>query len=194
MLLPAIVELRRRVSFRFVVFGLCDRTLDEQLAAIRRERAGFDAAQRERAGRFQALVQQLRAVDAEHHPFVDAARYAELLPALDLDLGLCPLLDTPFNRHKSAVKFYEYAMAGTLTVASDVTPYRDEPALVVDNDPRAWADVLERHARDRAERDRELEAQRAFVLAERSIGGWTPRWAAALRAVRARAQDHAVAH
>jgi glycosyltransferase involved in cell wall biosynthesis len=41
-----------------------------------------------------------------------------------IDIGCCPLADTPFNRAKSAQKAYEYAAAGAAVVASP-TVYGD---------------------------------------------------------------------
>lgn len=41
-----------------------------------------------------------------------------------LDIGLCPLDDTDFNRGRSDVKFLEYASHGVVTVAADLPPYQ----------------------------------------------------------------------
>lgn len=41
-----------------------------------------------------------------------------------LDVGLAPLLPTPFNRCRSDVKFLEYAAHGVAAVCSDLEPYR----------------------------------------------------------------------
>jgi hypothetical protein len=106
--------------------------------------------------------------------------YFELLPALDLGIGLCPLIDTAFNRHKSALKFYEYAACGTMTVASAVEPYKQEVSVTVENDPDDWCEALELYLRDNERRKAELERQRRFVLAERNIEQLCHRWADAL--------------
>jgi glycosyltransferase involved in cell wall biosynthesis len=45
------------------------------------------------------------------------------------DVGLAPLLDTPFNRAKSNIKQLEYSALGLPTIASDLPPYRDVPCL-----------------------------------------------------------------
>lgn len=39
------------------------------------------------------------------------------------DIGICPLVETPFSRCKSEVKFTEYSALGIPTVASNVLPY-----------------------------------------------------------------------
>ena len=53
-------------------------------------------------------------------------------------MGLCPLLDTPRNRFRSALKFYEYAASGSVTVASRVSPFADEVSITTANDTVEW--------------------------------------------------------
>lgn len=43
---------------------------------------------------------------------------------IDFDIGIAPLVDTPFARSKSGIKALEYAALGIPVVASDVEPYR----------------------------------------------------------------------
>ena len=50
------------------------------------------------------------------------AEYLAFVSALDI--GVCPLDDTDFNRGRSDVKFLEYASHGVVTVAADLAPYR----------------------------------------------------------------------
>lgn len=49
--------------------------------------------------------------------------YPELLAAQGWDIGICPLIDEPFNRGKSHIKWMEMSMIGAATVASPVYPY-----------------------------------------------------------------------
>lgn len=44
---------------------------------------------------------------------------------IDFDIGLAPLIDSRFNRSKSAIKALEYAVLGIPVIASDVEPYRE---------------------------------------------------------------------
>ena len=65
--------------------------------------------------------------------------------------GVAPLLDTSFNRSKSALKFLEYAALGVPSICSDMPVYRDavrheETGLLIANDPDSWRDALERAA------------------------------------------------
>lgn len=48
-------------------------------------------------------------------------------PVMQVDIGCTPLADTPFNRCKSPIKLWEYALAGAAVVASP-TVYMDEVA------------------------------------------------------------------
>ena len=59
------------------------------------------------------------------------------------------MLDTGFNRSKSALKFLEYAALGIPSICSDMSVYRDsvrheETGLLIANDPDCWRDALER--------------------------------------------------
>lgn len=60
-------------------------------------------------------------------------------------LGLAPLLDTRFNRGKSAIKVLDYAAINVPTAASSVTGYLedfDDDRLLIENTVDAWADAL----------------------------------------------------
>lgn len=183
MLLPALKRLRRRCAFDFKLYGLVDRPIPRQLAEIRRHRRSYSAAQRETADRFVALARELRELPHRHYPFEPMEAFFERLRALDLDVGLCPLLDTPFNRHKSALKAHEYAAVDTLAVASDVEPYRGEVSVLVPNSTEAWIDSLEPWLRDGRRRERELEKQRAHVMERRSVDRLADRWQNALETI-----------
>jgi len=76
----------------------------------------------------------------------------------DWDIGVAPLLDTPFNRHKSDLKFLEYTGLGLPGVYSDLEPYRTvvdgSTGLVRRNDVAAWSEAIVRLAQDAELRDR----------------------------------------
>ena len=58
------------------------------------------------------------------------------------DIGLVPLLDTPFNRARSAVKAIELASAGVRGIVSRRAPYTDQAQLpgiyLAGDDPAEW--------------------------------------------------------
>lgn len=67
---------------------------------------------------------------------------------LPIDVGIAPLVDNPFNRCKSDVKFQEYAALGIPAVCSDLAPYRDRVRHGVNGflaaDASQWEDCLNR--------------------------------------------------
>ena len=59
------------------------------------------------------------------------------------DIGIAPLVDSPFNRSKSAIKAMDYAALGLPVLASDMPVFRgslaDGPGgMLVENTPSAW--------------------------------------------------------
>lgn len=67
--------------------------------------------------------------------------------------GVAPLLDTPFNRSKSAIKFLEYAGLGLPSICSEGPVYggavkHEETGLLAANDPASWRQALERAVTD----------------------------------------------
>jgi glycosyltransferase involved in cell wall biosynthesis len=66
----------------------------------------------------------------------DLNTYPYKLKCMNLDIGLCPLIENKFNRSKSAIKYFEYTMVDACTIASDIPPYspvikKDETGLLV---------------------------------------------------------------
>jgi glycosyltransferase involved in cell wall biosynthesis len=179
----ALSKLQRRHSFTFAIQGLTDAPLLEQAREVQRLTRTLRNGARERAELFLDLAGVVRPMRFEHVPFVPMERYFATLAALDLDLGLCPLEDSPFNRHRSANKFYEYAAVGTATLASDVEPYREGVRALARHDVEGWIEALEPLVADADARDRLLAAQRDWVFRERTIDAVVPAWRDALEAI-----------
>lgn len=61
-------------------------------------------------------------------PWMPFHQYFSRLSTIGHDINLAPLVDTQFNRCKSAIKFYEAAALShpAVTLAADVVPYRGE--------------------------------------------------------------------
>lgn len=65
----------------------------------------------------------------EFHAGVEFDAYPAALAALRADIAVAPLVDTSFNRCKSALKLMEYGALELPVVASAMTPYASAPVL-----------------------------------------------------------------
>lgn len=81
----------------------------------------------------------LSKVKHEWIPFVDFAYYPQVLTNMALDVGICPLADTPFNRHRSTSKAMEYTLSGALALAQNVAPFSQDPTSTLVDD---WEKAL----------------------------------------------------
>ena len=71
------------------------------------------------------------------------------------DIGLAPLVDSPFTRFKSDIKFLDYTAAGVTGIFSKVPAYQDtvqhnQYGLVVDNTAEEWEHAIAALIEDRA--------------------------------------------
>lgn len=165
--LDAVRELQRTRDFTLVLQGICiEPTLDELYSVlIARHGKKFLTTPLGRA--IKHFMAKLAGVRYEFHPNVPIARHASKVCELALDIGIAPLTDDPFNRNKSCIKYYEYAMSGAVTVASRVLPYSREVPVTAKNNRESWKEALQSVLdADRAAMWRE---QRAWVLAHRNI-------------------------
>jgi glycosyltransferase involved in cell wall biosynthesis len=98
-----------------------------------------------------------------------------------LDVGLAPLLPTPYNRGRSDVKFLEYAAHGVVSVVQRLDPYlgtvrNGETGFLVGRDEE-WAGVLDHLAADPAGRERIARQAYEQVSRERRLDQHAPaRW------------------
>lgn len=102
-------------------------------------------------------------------------------------IGLAPLLDSPFNASKSAVKAMDYAALGAVVLASDVDVYRgslaDGPAgALVANTAQDWYAALDRMVRDVDRRNALAGGLRDVFLKDASLASQAPARRAALLA------------
>jgi len=79
--------------------------------------------------------------------------YAQILPMAGFDIALAPLVDGPFNRCKSAIKWLEYSAAGSAGIYSPVGEYAaaiedGKTGLLVDGDADDWYHALVRLIED----------------------------------------------
>lgn len=88
------------------------------------------------------------------------------------DIGIAPLAKTPFNDAKSDLKFLEYTALGLPTVASADSPYAGADAhgaVLVENDPEAWAAAIEELADFPGRRRDAVAASTEYLEAERML-------------------------
>lgn len=99
--------------------------------------------------------------------------YARALPGAGIDVGVIPLVDNPFNRCKSDIKWLEYSACGIASVCSDLPPYSSvrsgETGLRVRNTPEDWFAALDRLVADARARRSMAERARAQVMAQRTM-------------------------
>jgi glycosyltransferase involved in cell wall biosynthesis len=101
--------------------------------------------------------QQENFPEAEIHPWVDSDTFQLKLGSLDLDIGICPIVDSEFNKGKSNLKMIEYGVYGVPSVCSEIPdgPYNLPPGLdngkdrvLVGNDEDDWYEALKRFVVD----------------------------------------------
>lgn len=176
--LDAVRDVQKRIPFTFVMQGICkESTLDELFDNLRIKwgNALFETP----LGRsIKHFMEKLAGIRYEFHPNVPIQQHPQKVCELGLDVGIAPLLDDPFNRYKSCIKYYEYALSGAVTLASHVLPYSAEVPTTAKNNREAWKRKLEEVLQaDRAKANRE---QREWVLTHRNIETNVELWEAAL--------------
>jgi glycosyltransferase involved in cell wall biosynthesis len=105
--------------------------------------------------RFYGLFRDVPIDRVECHSWVENNAYPFKLATMNLDIGLCPLVDNEFNKNKSAIKYLEYSMFKTATIASNMLPYspvitNEKDGLLVDEN--GWFDAMERLILDKQKR------------------------------------------
>lgn len=102
---------------------------------------------------------------------------------LQMDIGVGPLADTPFNRGKSALRAIEYATLGIVPVLTDLEPYRGwivngvNGFLIPPGEP--WYPVLHDLAVDGDLRNRIRKAAKASArewTTEANLDTWLNAW------------------
>lgn len=133
--LPAITILQKTYDIDFVIMGFGHSDYREWFKHCR------FVATPELQTLLYELDKQLTHIRFEWGPNVDFELYPKLLTELALDIGICPLKDTPFNNHRSTSKAMEYTLAGALAISSNVLPYTEDPTSILVKD--GWEKTLE---------------------------------------------------
>lgn len=99
--------------------------------------------------RFYGLFKDIPTDRVECYNWCKMDVYPYKLACANIDIGLCPLIDNEFNKNKSAIKYFEYSMNKSATIASDMLPYSPcithgkDGLLVKGEDSKSWFDAME---------------------------------------------------
>lgn len=123
--IPAIKNLQDKYNIKFYIMGFGQADYESWYKSYRY------IAQPIATEELRKLDEQLKTIKFEWVPFVDYSVYPQNLINLSLDIGICPLKDTPFNRHRSACKAMEYTLAGALAINNHNEVYEDNNSIEV---------------------------------------------------------------
>ena len=103
-------------------------------------------------------------------------------------IGLIPLDDNKFNRCKSAIKYFDYALAGVPCICSDVVPYSpiiesNQTGLLCDNTRDAWVAAVRSLAENPQRRAEVASRALARVAQEHNLNASARAWQQMLSAV-----------
>jgi hypothetical protein len=167
LVLDAVRELQKKNPFTFVLQGLCKETSIEELYENLLRQFGKKFFETPLGRSIKRFREKLSGIKYEFHPAVRVDQHAQTVCDLALDIGIAPLTDDAFNRNKSCIKYYEYAMSGAVTVASLVKPYSDEVSIAAKNNRESWKYKLESVIN--SDRDALWREQRDWVLQHRNM-------------------------
>jgi O-antigen biosynthesis protein len=179
LVLDTIRELQRKYPFTFVLQGICQEPSLEDFYQKLVYQFGKDFTESTHGKLIKWFIGKLASLRYQFHPHVEIEQHPGKLCELGLDIGIAPLVETDFNSFKSCIKYYEYAMAGAITVASHVPPYVTEVPATAKNKRDAWKQKLEEALT--ADREPLWREQREWVLTHRNIEKNVELWEQVLR-------------
>ena len=186
LIIDVLIELQKKYDFEFHFQGFVMTPLDAQEFAWRKtlELAGDQAIQHHYIAKSLELLDKLKQLKSfVFTPFYPAEMHPKVLSSLKLDIGLCPLVDSEFNRSKSCNKFYEYATVGAATIASNVIPYNTEVCYLAENAFDDWYKKLEILIIDAELRKSLAKEQGEWVVVNRNIEKTAELWEKAFQKV-----------
>jgi len=174
LIIDVIKELQQEIDFEFIIFGLAPlkwKQFVDRLTKRHQEDTKNNPESKPNDWYLKTLEldEKLKKIKWKHQPFVPLEEYNSTLSELNFDIGLCPLEDNRFNRSKSAIKFYEYAMVGTACLASKIPPYEGEVNYCAKNKHDKWKSKLRNLIIDKKLRNFISQEQREWVIANRDI-------------------------
>jgi len=139
--------------------------------------------------RFQGLFSKCNPKKLEWNPWVSHNCYPYKLTLMNIDIGLCPLVDNQFNRNKSAIKWMEYSMVGAATIASDIPPYSPvieqgrDGFLVPGEEKTLWVEAIEELIENESLRNHLAQNAKEKVLEHHNADKSAHLWAEAYNKV-----------
>lgn len=118
-------------------------------------------------------------------PLLSRSAFLDTLAALPNPVGLMPLDDSDFSRCKSAVKYFDYAMAGIPSLCAWRSPYAEvlhhgQDGWLCGDDPADWTAALQDALGPAGRRQAVADAARRQVLAHHGPAQQDAAWQAAL--------------
>lgn len=165
-----LIALRKKYEFQFVLHGVAGGPLEGEMYTY--DQILLRNLKPERESYYREALDwysKMKELQIFHIPFYPPELFPHTLSKADFDIGLAPLEDNEFNRSKSNVKFYEYASVGTVTLASDVLPYKEEVNYRAKNTVKDWTKKLEKLIVDKKFREKTLKQQQGWVLKNRTV-------------------------
>lgn len=95
------------------------------------------------------IIPELKDYVKEFYPNITFGKYPEKLNSLNLDLAIAPLEINRFNEAKSNLRLLEYGILGIPVIATNIFPYRNSPAFLVENSKRSWISAIKELVSDR---------------------------------------------
>jgi glycosyltransferase involved in cell wall biosynthesis len=163
----ALAELVKKLQFTFVIYGLTTMPSVQEFydVQIRVEGERFRNSPLGKA--VKVFLRKTKALPYDFKPFVPPSEYVATLCDLCFDIGIAPLADTPFNRNKSSIKYYEYGMSGAVTLASNVLPYSAEVPCLAANTKSAWKERISELVQ--SDLSQLWKSQRDWIMTHRNI-------------------------
>ena len=120
-------------------------------------------------------------VSLSHIDNMPHSQFKAFLASRPNTIALIPLDDNKFNRCKSAIKYFDYALAGVPCICSDVIPYRPviepgETGLLCANTQQAWVSAVRSLVQDPVLRTTIATRSLARVLEAHNLNATAYSW------------------
>jgi glycosyltransferase involved in cell wall biosynthesis len=168
--IEAIEKLSQKYNFFFYLYGMTAEPFEAAVYNVRKILSlNLQPEKEVQLKSMLKIYDMIQKTKMIHTPFMPPEIHPSILASRDFDIGIAPLEDNEFNRGKSCIKYYEYGATGTVTLASDVEPYRSEVSYLAKNTVDDWYKKLEKLIVDKEFRNKLQAEQSEWVKKNRSI-------------------------